>query len=141
RSYCKYLLQVGVPFSQAYVEATLGRYPLLSRLLVELFEARFDLATGSESKADIRRGMGDFESQLRRLAGDDETTMATLRQAIEARTGSRERQVEATRAALLGLMDRVSSLDDDRILRSFIGVIDATLRTSYYIQREGGLRK
>ncbi|WP_256843469.1 NAD-glutamate dehydrogenase domain-containing protein, partial [Pseudomonas aeruginosa] len=34
--------------------------------------------------------------------------------------------------ALLKLMDRVSSLDEDRILRSFMGVIDATLRTSYY---------
>ncbi len=141
RSYCKYLLQVGVPFSQAYVETTLSRYPLLSRLLVELFEARFDPATGSESTADIRRGMGDFEVQLKRLARDDAFTMATLKQAIEARTGSRERQVEATRAALLGLMDRVSSLDEDRILRSFIGVIDATLRTSYYIEREGGTRK
>ncbi len=32
-------------------------------------------------------------------------------------------------------MDRVSSLDEDRILRSFIGVIDATLRTSYYQAR------
>ncbi len=141
RSYCKYLLQVGVPFSQAYVEATLARYPLMSRLLVELFEARFDPSTGNESKSVIQRGMDGFESELKRLADDDDATMATLRQAIEARTGSRERQVEATRAALLGLMDRVSSLDEDRILRSFIGVIDATLRTSYYIQREGGLRK
>ncbi|MDQ3160456.1 MAG: NAD-glutamate dehydrogenase, partial [Pseudomonadota bacterium] len=141
RSYFRYLLQVGVPFSQAYVEATLVRYPLLSRLLVEFFEARFDPATGSESRADIRRGMGDFEAQLKRLGGDDAFTMATLKQAIDARTGSRERQVEATRSAFLGLMDRVSSLDEDRILRSFIGVMDATLRTSYYIQREGGLRK
>ena len=141
RSYCKYLLQVGVPFSQAYVEATLARYPLMSRLLVELFEARFDPATGSESKTEIRRGMDDFETELKRLAGDDEATMATLKQAIDARTGSRSRQAEATRAALLGLMDRVSSLDEDRILRSFIGVMEATLRTSYYIPREGGLRK
>ncbi|HET7655787.1 MAG TPA: NAD-glutamate dehydrogenase domain-containing protein, partial [Luteimonas sp.] len=38
-----------------------------------------------------------------------------------------------TRAALLGQLDRVASLDQDRILRSFIGCIDATLRTSYYI--------
>ncbi len=42
RGYCKYLLQVGVPFSQSYVEGTFARYPLLVRLLVELFEARFD---------------------------------------------------------------------------------------------------
>ncbi|MEO5630242.1 MAG: NAD-glutamate dehydrogenase domain-containing protein, partial [Thermomonas sp.] len=141
RSYYKYLLQVGVPFSQVYVETTLTRYPLLVCLLVELFEARFDPATGSESKAEIRRGMGSFEAQLHALAGEDPATRAALKQVIDARSGSRERQVEATRAALLGLMDRVSSLDEDRILRSFIGVIDATLRTSYYIEREGGLRK
>ena len=29
RSYCKYLLQVGVPFSQSYVEATLARYAVV----------------------------------------------------------------------------------------------------------------
>ncbi len=29
RGYCKYLLQTGVPFSQAYVEQTLQHYPLL----------------------------------------------------------------------------------------------------------------
>ena len=141
RSYCKYLLQVGVPFSQSYVEATLARYPLLSRLLVELFEARFDPATGSESKAEVRQGMQRFEAQLKALSADDEAAMAALQQAVDARSGTRDRQAEATRAALLGLMDRVSSLDEDRILRSFIGVIDATLRTSYYLPREGGVRR
>ncbi|HEU0305412.1 MAG TPA: NAD-glutamate dehydrogenase, partial [Lysobacter sp.] len=48
RGYCKYLLQVGVPFSQSYVEATFARYPMLARLLVEVFEAKFDPVTGSE---------------------------------------------------------------------------------------------
>ena len=141
RSYCKYLLQTGVPFSQSYVEATLARYPLLSRLLVELFEARFDPRTGKESDAEIKQGMSRFGAQLKSLAAGDEATMAALKQVIEARSGSRERQVEATRATLLGLMDRVSSLDEDRILRGFIGVIDATLRTSYYIDRKDGVRK
>src|SRR3546814_20789778 len=28
RGYCKFLLQVGVPFSQSYVEETFSRYPL-----------------------------------------------------------------------------------------------------------------
>ncbi|MBX4420760.1 NAD-glutamate dehydrogenase, partial [Mycobacterium tuberculosis] len=46
--------------------------------------------------------------------------------------GDRDAQMQAARDALLKLMDRVSSLDEDRILRSFMGVIDATLRTSYY---------
>ncbi len=141
RSYCKYLLQVGVPFSQTYMEATLARYPLLSRLLVELFEARFDPATGSESKTEVRQGMQRFDAQLKALSAGDDSAQAALQQAIDARSGSRDRQAEATRAALLGLMDRVASLDEDRILRSFIGVIDATLRTSYYIDRPGGMRQ
>lgn len=140
RGYCKYLLQVGVPFSQSYVEETLNRYPLLARLLVELFEAKFDPVTGNESKAEIKAGMEHFRAQLVALAHGDEATLATLQPAIEARTGKREAQVEATREALKGLFDRVASLDEDRILRSFIGVIDATLRTSYYIQYKDGLR-
>lgn len=140
RGYCKYLLQVGVPFSQSYVEETLNRYPLLARLLVELFEAKFDPVTGNESKAEIKAGMEAFRAQLHALAHGDEATLATLQPAIDARAGKRDAQVEATRTSLKGLFDRVASLDEDRILRSFIGVIDATLRTSYYIQYKDGLR-
>ncbi|WP_140718713.1 NAD-glutamate dehydrogenase [Pseudomonas sp. Hp2] len=132
RGYCKYLLQTGVPFSQSYVEATFAHYPLLARLLVELFEARFDPATGNESKAQIAEGQARFRSQLEALAGGDEATLKALEPVIAARGSDRQAQMDATRAALLKLMDRVSSLDEDRILRSFIGVIDATLRTSYY---------
>ena len=137
RAYCKYLLQVGVPFSQSYVEATFSHYPLLARLLVELFEARFDPSTGSESKADIKAGMERFTHQLESLAGGDAAVLTALKPVIAARAGKREEQFTATRATLKSLLDRVSSLDEDRILRSFIGVIDATLRTSYYQLDEG----
>jgi glutamate dehydrogenase len=140
RAYGKYLQQVGVPFSQSYVEETFSRYPLLARLLVELFEARFDPATGSEGKAAIKQGKQALERQFQALVGGEPATLAALQAVLDARDGTRERQVEATRATLLGLMDRVSSLDQDRILRSFIGCIDATLRTSYYIAYKDGLR-
>ena len=133
RAYSKYLQQLGVPFSQSYVEQTFSRYPLLARLLVEMFEARFDPATGEEASADVNEGMQRLQRQFESLAGGDAAATAALQPVIEARTDTRERQVEATRAALLALLDRVSSLDEDRIVRSFIGVIDATLRTSYYL--------
>jgi len=132
RGYCKYLLQTGVPFSQAYVEGTFTRYPLLARLLVELFEARFDPATGHESKEDIAAGQAELKAHLEVLAAGDEATVKVLRSVVDARKGSRDVQMQAARDALVKLMDRVSSLDEDRILRSFMGVIDATLRTSYY---------
>jgi glutamate dehydrogenase len=146
RAYSKYLQQVGVPFSQTYVEETFNHYPLLARLLVELFEARFDPATGDEGNAEITGGMQQLQRQFEALAGGDAATMAALQPVIEARAASRDRQAETTRATLLGLLDRVSSLDEDRILRSFMGVIDATLRTSYYMnildraRADGGAR-
>ena len=146
RAYCKYLLQTGIAFSQSYMESTLARYPLLARLLVELFEARFDPATGHESAGEIKRGMEHFGAQLRMLAAGDENAMKALTTLVKARAGTREAQATAARETLLGLLDRVASLDEDRILRSFIGVIEATLRTNYYIdyardESGDGLRK
>ncbi len=139
RGYCKYLLQTGVPFSQSYVEETLNRYPLLARLLVELFEARFDPCTGKESKAEIKQGQARFAQQLHALAAEDEATLKSLQYVIDTRGDARDHQVEATHKTLIKLMDRVSSLDEDRILRSFMGVIESTLRTSYYQKGADGL--
>ncbi|WP_238394509.1 NAD-glutamate dehydrogenase [Pseudoxanthomonas wuyuanensis] len=137
RGYCKYLLQTGVPFSQGYIEETLNRYPLLARLLVELFEARFDPATGNESKAQIKLDQQRFAEQLAALAAGDEATLKALQYVIDARAENRQLQTEATHKTLLKLMDRVSSLDDDRILRAYMGAIEATLRTSYYQRKDG----
>ena len=132
RGYCKYLMQVGVPFSQSYVEETLVRYPLLARLLVELFEARFDPRTGRETDAEVAAGSTRFRAQLENLAGGDATALATLEPVVAARRHGRNAQYDRTRVALKAMLDGVASLDEDRILRSFIGIIDATLRTSYY---------
>ena len=42
RAYCKYLVQTGIPFSQAYMQEVLSRYPGLCRGLIDSFAARFD---------------------------------------------------------------------------------------------------
>ncbi len=42
RAYSRYLRQIGFPFSQQYIETTLCRHGAIARLLVNLFEARFD---------------------------------------------------------------------------------------------------
>ena len=141
RAYCKYLLQIGVPFSQNYVEETFARYPILARLLTELFEARFDPVTGSESKADLKSGAERIRSQWSTLAGGDAAVLAAVEPVIAARSAKRDAQLDATRAAITALLDRVSSLDEDRILRSFVGVIEATLRTNYYISYRTGRYK
>ena len=42
RAMCRYLLQTGLPFSQAYMEQVLAEHALIAQMLVELFEGRFD---------------------------------------------------------------------------------------------------
>ncbi len=56
RAYCKYLLQTGSPFSQAYMERTLAENPRVACLMVALFHHRFNPnpqhATDSAERAD-----------------------------------------------------------------------------------------
>jgi glutamate dehydrogenase len=56
---------------------------------------------------------------------------------------SKERETAASRlvAQLDGALDQVSSLDQDRILRFFRSLIEATLRTNYYQQDRNGVAK
>src|SRR5690606_21434190 len=82
RGYCKYLLQTGVPFYQAYVEQTFQHYPRLARLMVELFEARVDPATGNESKVQIAEGQASLKAALDVLASGDEATSKTLQTVV-----------------------------------------------------------
>ncbi|HEY3954231.1 MAG TPA: NAD-glutamate dehydrogenase [Streptosporangiaceae bacterium] len=97
RAYARYLRQAGVTFSQDYIERVLRSNVTLTRLLVRLFESRFD---------------------PQRTAGQGERS-------------------EAISEEILGELDEVASLDQDRILRAFLALIKATLRTNYY-QAGGG---
>jgi glutamate dehydrogenase len=133
RGYAKYLLQTGVPFSQAYMEETLMRYPLVARLLVELFEARFHPKRGT---ADAARAPKARESFGRVLASLPETDRAALGPSLEAAAVAVGQERSAAMAgieeAMGAVLEKVSSLDEDRILRSLKAVIQATLRTSFH---------
>ena len=43
RAYCKYLLQTGIPFSQAYMERVLVAQAPITRALLKLFQTQFSL--------------------------------------------------------------------------------------------------
>ena len=101
RAYCRYLLQTGVPFSQAYMERTLEANAPVAAALIRLFESRFDPA-----KAHGTRAADQAAAQL----------------------------VTRIRAAL----DGVTSLDEDRILRAYLGLVQATLRTNFYRRDRNG---
>ena len=100
RAYCRYLLQTGIPFSQAYMERVLVAQAPITRQLVRLFETQFSL-TGK----------------------------------------SREAAAERIRAGIVRALEKVQSLDEDRILRGYLYVIRATLRTNYYQKAPDGSPK
>lgn len=48
RAYCKYLRQVGITYSQSYMEQTMARHANFSRMLVDMFDATFNPAKGKK---------------------------------------------------------------------------------------------
>ena len=100
RAYAKYLRQAGTRFSHAYIERVLRSNTTVTRLLVRLFESRFDPA---------------------RQAGQEERS-------------------EAITEEIRGELDDVAVLDHDRVLRAYLGLILATLRTNYFADQAGRSR-
>jgi glutamate dehydrogenase len=99
RAYAKYFRQGGSTFSQDYLQATMRANVPIARLLVRLFEARFDpdaAPNGESGPAERMARQDKIEQQLERA------------------------------------LDEVQSLDQDRILRSYLLAIKATLRTNFY---------
>jgi glutamate dehydrogenase len=98
RAGARYLRQAGLRFSEDYMQRALRSNAPITRLLVRLFESRFDPA----------RQIGAAE------------------------------RCEAIAEEIRGQLDEVVSLDHDRILRAYLALIDATLRTNYYRQASPG---
>jgi glutamate dehydrogenase len=98
RAYAKYLRQAGTRFSQDYIERVLRSNTTVTRLLVRLFESRFDPVHQS---------------------------------------GEAERS-EAISEEIRGELDDVTVLDHDRVLRAYLALIQATLRTNYFQATPGG---
>ena len=87
RAYCKYLRQAGTTFSQRYMEDTLFTNPHIARLLIELFEARFDPKHGP-AQEETDRLSSEIEEALEAVVSLDEDrilrnflnlTLATVR--------------------------------------------------------------
>ncbi|MCX7512505.1 NAD-glutamate dehydrogenase [Frateuria hangzhouensis] len=142
RGYCKYLLQAGVSFSQAYMEDALNRYPAIAGLLVELFNAKFDPRRESLSAGELKTAGELLAAEMRVLIpGNVQAPQPALVDGLVAMLQRpRADQVAVTEDAVAALLENVASLDDDRILRSFLGVIRATLRTSFFQQWDGAHR-
>ncbi len=99
RALTRYLVQTGLPYSQDYQERLLAEYAPMARLLVQLFEQRFDPRLSAEQRRD-----GEIK----------------------------------TAQALDDALDKVATLDGDRVLRAYIAVVRAALRTNYFQKSADG---
>ncbi|KID56810.1 NAD-glutamate dehydrogenase [Pseudoalteromonas luteoviolacea] len=100
RAYAKYMRQIGVTFSQSYIENTFEHYPHIANQLVELFEKKFCPQKNVAQK-------------------------------------SLDKLVEK----IYHELESVANLDDDRIIRLYVAMIDATLRTNFYQKEADGSNK
>ncbi len=104
RAYAKYLRQVGVTLSEAYIQQTLARHPAITRNIIALFKNYFDPALG-----DV--GLGRKAAAL------------------------------GIRSQIEDALEQVTAPDEDRILRLYVSLIEATLRTNYFQLDPSGERK
>ncbi|MEO8748553.1 MAG: NAD-glutamate dehydrogenase domain-containing protein, partial [Rhodanobacter sp.] len=134
RGYCKYMLQTGVTFSQAYMENALNHYPAVAGLLVELFLAKFDPQRETRSAADVAAAAQSLVAEIRALIPVNvQSAQPTLIAGLaDVMSKPRKEQLAAIHQVIGVLLENVASLDEDRILRSFVAVIRATLRTSFF---------
>ncbi len=92
RAQARYLRQAGIQFSLDYMSDTLCDQPAIARMIVDLFQDRFDPT----------RIVAEAETAARAIASLDEA------------------------------LEDVTNLDQDRILRRFVTLTLATLRTNYF---------
>lgn len=104
RAYSKYLYQIGLRYSQNYISDVLVKYRDLSKLLIDLFEAKFDpsFLTSEENRQNI----------IDQIAN-------------KIKTG----------------LNKISDVSEDRVIRKFFNIIEATIRTNYYQTNAQGRNK
>ncbi|MBI4921720.1 MAG: NAD-glutamate dehydrogenase [Devosia nanyangense] len=100
RALLRYLKQVGVTYSRAYLAQVLNHHAGVARSLLELFHAELDLGFA----------------------------------------GNRERAITEAHEAIAKALEATQSLDEDRIIRRVLNLIDAAIRTNAY-QRDGDGRR
>jgi glutamate dehydrogenase len=92
RALTKYLMQLQVPFSVQYMQQTLEKNANIARLLVQLFEQRFDPSLTAKRDDKVQKLLEKIDLEL----------------------------------------DQVANLDEDRILKHYLSVIQAMIRTNFY---------
>lgn len=151
RAYCRYWRQTRCPYSQQYIEQTLARHPHHAALLVALFAARFDPALDADddgrqvAQSNQPVSLDSASSDAQQLSREQHIArmLAQLRKSAAAldllpgegsdlTASNRSELMELCQSLMTASLARVRSSDEDRILRSFAELINATVRTNAF---------
>ncbi|HEY8711500.1 MAG TPA: NAD-glutamate dehydrogenase domain-containing protein, partial [Thermoanaerobaculia bacterium] len=111
----KYLRQIGVTLSETYIQQTMANNPNVARLLIQLFNTHFDPLLGPASFRGTQPGSSG-------MTGRHMAAMSLRTQIDDA-------------------LESVVNPDEDRILRIYVNLVEATLRTNYFQRDAKGERK
>ena len=132
RTLSRFLRQIRVPYSQDYMWATLVKHAGIAGEIVRLFHARFDPRPDPTVSF---RGASDAREPgiLLSAAGLMDSGARAARSAgmTDEKEGRAARQAESL-AAIETALQKVESLDEDRILRRFVNAVQAGLRCNFY---------
>ncbi len=80
RAFAKYERQIGGTFSQSYIEDTFSRYPSIAKLIIKLFNLKFDPKKKTSEKT-ITKVEADIETSLDNVANLDDDRI--IRRVVE----------------------------------------------------------
>ncbi|MFJ6537332.1 NAD-glutamate dehydrogenase [Paenarthrobacter sp. NPDC091711] len=123
RAYAKYLRQLGSTNSYGFIADTLCENTQATHALLELFEAKFNPDTYAPDLFDP-----EF-NRAAALSGSD------VFEEGSSELSHRTQAVHAARAKLEEAIDAIPVLDADRLLRSLSSLVEATLRTNFYLDK------
>ncbi|MGO4146282.1 NAD-glutamate dehydrogenase [Paenarthrobacter sp. YAF11_1] len=124
RAYAKYLRQLGSTNSYGFIADTLRTNPQATHALLELFEAKFN----PDSYApDL------FDPELANRSGA--TSHGDVFEEGNSGLSHRTQAIHTARATLAEAIDAIPVLDADRLLRTLASVVDASLRTNFYLDQ------
>ncbi|MCX7122085.1 MAG: NAD-glutamate dehydrogenase, partial [Gammaproteobacteria bacterium] len=85
RAVAKYLAQLGFLYSQQYIEDTLGRYPELTRALVDLFITKFNPSLSHAARNKTTEIQQQFELGLKKVSSlDHDRILRRFKEVIKA---------------------------------------------------------
>ncbi|WP_307810967.1 NAD-glutamate dehydrogenase [Tomitella cavernea] len=135
RAYGRYLRQARFSYSLEHIQEVLCDNPEVVRSLVELFRARFTPGPGQDGGGGVYGDDQGGDDQ----GGDDQGGGDQGGGDQHRADSARRDRSEQIAAAVSGELDRILSIDTDRVLRAFLHLIAGTVRTNFYLLDEQGV--